>query len=1050
MAQKRKTAKKSCRFLFVLAFAFAMTMFMTSAAFADAEVSDWAGLQGAFNNGEDAVLTDNITAAEDSKKLVVPNEKNVTLDLNGHTIDYSAAVMDTLHGVGGPAITVDGGSLTLKDSSTDAAGKITGGKCLTGSVNCGGGVLVNSGSFTMESGEISGNSAINGGGVFVGNNVTFTMKGGKISNNGNSNTGSLGGGVFVDGGKFLMEGGEISGNELGSGSLDWGGGVYVANGNFTMKGGKIADNKADNGGGVSTGYTPSANPSFIMEGGEISGNTAEKGGGVYLIMSELAMSGGTVSGNIGTECGGGVYLIGADNDPSTLKLAGNVIISDNKNSTASNAANSNVYIETTTAREKITLTGPLTEDASVGVGMKAPGVFTSSDETTHASDYAECFFSDNGELTVQAEGNELKLATADSYPVWVGATQVTKDNKNDILGDGKVTFNPATKTLTLDNPQIKDFYSGPNAPHASIYATQNNLKIEGSANLVNPDTTNEACGIYVSGGDVELNGDFTIKATYYGISASGGNITFSGGNVNVTSDAGVQGRNIEIKGGTLTSAAKHKCLWASNDITIGSGLSIVRPAGGQIGGDEYSKWVNDADGNEANVVVISSESDLKLVTFSAGYKDNSGREIILKADTVESGQGATAPETPTREGYTFNGWDTDFSNVTSDLLVTAKWKQIQTTYQVIFEDGLGKILGTQTVVKGRPATAPADPVREGYLFSGWDTDFSSVTSDLTVKAKWTEKSQEEGKYKVVFVFGFGNDPVVQTVGKGESATAPDIPVVEGFTFKDWDKAFTNVTDNLTVTAQWEKNTEGNKHTVVFVDGYSVVPLLIQRVEDGQAANPPEEPTREGYIFEGWDTDFSYVTEDLTVIAQWKEKTISIKNAKVVLSATAFAYNGKVRKPSIKKIGGKALKAGTDYTAKWSNKSSKNVGAYTVTITGKGKYTGVTKAAYKINPKGTSLKKPAKAKKAITVKWKKQSAKMAKSRITGYQIQLATNKKFTKNKKTVNVKGYKKVSKKVTNLKGGKTYYVKIRTYKTIKGKNYYSKWSKVKAVKTKK
>ena len=127
-----------------------------------------------------------------------------------------------------------------------------------------------------------------------------------------------------------------------------------------------------------------------------------------------------------------------------------------------------------------------------------------------------------------------------------------------------------------------------------------------------------------------------------------------------------------------------------------------------------------------------------------------------------------------------------------------------------------------------------------------------------------------------------------------------------------------------------------------------------------------------------------------------------------------------------------------------------MGVYTVTITGKGKYTGITKATYKINPKGTSLAKLVKAKKAITVKWKKQSAKMSKARITGYQIQLATNKKFTKNKKTVNVKGYKKVSKKVTKLKGGKTYYVKIRTYKTIKGKYYYSKWSKVKTIKTQK
>ena len=195
---------------------------------------------------------------------------------------------------------------------------------------------------------------------------------------------------------------------------------------------------------------------------------------------------------------------------------------------------------------------------------------------------------------------------------------------------------------------------------------------------------------------------------------------------------------------------------------------------------------------------------------------------------------------------------------------------------------------------------------------------------------------------------------------------------------------------------------------------------------------------------------------MTVIAQWKQKApapskpVSIAKAKVVLSASSFAYNGKVRKPAIKTIGGKKLKAGTDYTFKWSNASSKNVGSYTITITGKGNYTGVTKASYKINPKGTSLKKPKKAKKAIKVKWKKQSAKMAKSRITGYQIQLATDSKFTKNKKTVNVKGYKKVSKKVKKLKGGKKYYIKIRTYKTVGGTKYYSGWSKVRTIKTKK
>ena len=170
--------------------------------------------------------------------------------------------------------------------------------------------------------------------------------------------------------------------------------------------------------------------------------------------------------------------------------------------------------------------------------------------------------------------------------------------------------------------------------------------------------------------------------------------------------------------------------------------------------------------------------------------------------------------------------------------------------------------------------------------------------------------------------------------------------------------------------------------------------------------------------------------------------------KVVLSKTAFTYNGKVQRPSIRTVGGKSLKLGTDYSVKWSNSSSKNVGSYTLTITGKGNYTGTAKAKYKINPKGTSLKKLKRARKAVTVIWKKQPVRMSKSRITGYQIRFATNRKFTKNKKTVTVKGYKKVSKKITKLIGKKKYYVKVRTYLTVGGVKYYSPWSKVRTIKT--
>ena len=92
----------------------------------------------------------------------------------------------------------------------------------------------------------------------------------------------------------------------------------------------------------------------------------------------------------------------------------------------------------------------------------------------------------------------------------------------------------------------------------------------------------------------------------------------------------------------------------------------------------------------------------------------------------------------------------------------------------------------------------------------------------------------------------------------------------------------------------------------------------------------------------------------------------------------------------------------------------------------------------------------KGKKSFTVNWNKQAAKMSKSRITGYQIQYSTSKKFTKKTtKTITVKGYKNTSKKIKKLKKKTKYYVKVRTYKTYYGEKMCSPWSKVKTVKTK-
>ena len=179
------------------------------------------------------------------------------------------------------------------------------------------------------------------------------------------------------------------------------------------------------------------------------------------------------------------------------------------------------------------------------------------------------------------------------------------------------------------------------------------------------------------------------------------------------------------------------------------------------------------------------------------------------------------------------------------------------------------------------------------------------------------------------------------------------------------------------------------------------------------------------------------------------KTVIAKASNIKLNKTAYTYNGKVQRPSVtvKDSKGKTLKNGTDYTVSYP-KGMKNVGKYTVKVTLKGNYSGSKSMTYNINPKGTSVSKVTAAKKGFKVTWKKQT-----TQTTGYQVQYSTSSKF-KSAKTVTISKNKTTSKSVSKLSAKKKYYVRVRTYKTVKvnGKNVklYSGWSKAKSVTTKK
>ena len=162
----------------------------------------------------------------------------------------------------------------------------------------------------------------------------------------------------------------------------------------------------------------------------------------------------------------------------------------------------------------------------------------------------------------------------------------------------------------------------------------------------------------------------------------------------------------------------------------------------------------------------------------------------------------------------------------------------------------------------------------------------------------------------------------------------------------------------------------------------------------------------------------------------------------VLGIKDKSYTGKA---VIQKItvndGETTLKLGRDY--KVSYKGNKKVGTATVIITGKGGYSGTITKTFKVNPKGTALKKITPKKKAIVIKWKKNA-----KQTSGYEIEYSLKKSFKK-ADTIKVKNNKITSKKIKRLKSKKTYYVRIRAYQTVKGKKLYSDWSKAKTVDTK-
>ena len=679
-------------------------------------VGTWAALKEAMQAGGDIVLTADVADPEtkapetDNGYLLVPEGVTVTLDLAGHAVDRAMGdVKGNLEW--GVVIWVENNaSLTIKDSSGDDSGKITGGYSswnggihvnhgtlvldggsITGNRTdgMGAGVTMDGGSFTMNGGKISGNSGRSA--VCIRYEAVFTMNGGEISGN---TTPLDGGGVSVEGGcSFTMNDGEISGNTATERS---GGGVQNA-GVFTMTGGRIAGNKAGSGGGVIS------NGTFTMSGGEISGNTATwDGGGVWLNYANFTLSGGKISNNIAGTNGGGVMCV---NDTTVMISGGE--ISGNRATGEQNPDDENIgYGGGVYCHQVLTISGG--EISGNTAARDGGGVYY---------DVYDGWNTDNGrvESVMSLSGTAaIKGNTAARNGGGVYMNKDFWDSFRFLMDGGEISGNIATENgggvyaihnrtngepypfrLLLSGGAIKDnqakngggVYNAGNYLNVNVSELSNDdpkvtLTVTGGEISGNKATENGGgvfCAGYnagyrggsnydsavfaMSGGRVANNSAVNGGGAYYeagGIVLNGGEIngntvTGNGGGVFVISDDFTVSGSASVTGNRRGNAENNVYLQGENLIHIGGaldgasvGVSVDNPEGRGIFTDAYKSGGNTQNPGPA----FPSDNDLYIADFSANGNEAELFRTIRKQDITLSDASGAAVTTST---YVYDG-----------------------------------------------------------------------------------------------------------------------------------------------------------------------------------------------------------------------------------------------------------------------------------------------------------------------------------------------------------------------------------------------------------
>ena len=291
----------------------------------------------------------------------------------------------------------------------------------------------------------------------------------------------------------------------------------------------------------------------------------------------------------------------------------------------------------------------------------------------------------------------------------------------------------------------------------------------------------------------------------------------------------------------------------------------------------FNGWVGTPDTMPAAQVRITP--DFQLETYTLKFNTDGGNEIPDAQVTYN--QKYTAPANPTKTGYTFAGWDSTIPTTIGDLgdngavvTYTAQWTINQ--YTITFDTVGGTEISEIKQDYNTAVTAPADPTKTGYTFTGWDKTVPATmpAENVTITAQWTIN-----QYTITFDTVGGTEIPEIKQDYNTAVTAPANPTKTGYTFAGWDKAIPTVmpAENTAITAQWTIES----YTLKFdtAGGNTIGDITANY---GAAIDVPADPTREGYTFTGWNKEIYTEMPDLgdngateTFTASWTINAYSI-------------------------------------------------------------------------------------------------------------------------------------------------------------------------------